>query len=896
MILSAMVFFPFAIAADAGELLTMRNAVMAAGEDWPAIEAFLDTLSPEDREYAIKTYPERLAELQEVKLLINESGANWTAGLNPIALLPPEKQPRMGSLPLPEEEEIVMVGPSKEEAEPLALPTSWDWRNAYGYDWTTPIKNQNPCGSCVAFGTLAAIESRIKIAADNPSLNPDFSEQYLISDCTTFLNCIDGWYISAGADWMTCEGTVDEACFPYQAVDTTQCYDSCFDRNSRFYTIEGWNWVCDSPSVVDVDRIKQEIISGGPIACRMRVYEDFIYYNSGIYQYQWGNYLGGHCVNIVGWGTSGGTNYWICKNSWGTTSWGTLGGWFLIKMGEVEIGTQAAAHQPKVRGKVLFYEGHVPMGDFRLSSGYSEWGNILASNGYLVHSTTENPLTANILNCYDVVIIANPSTSFSSTERGAIKDFVGQGRVIASGDGNLFYDNSIYLQDNERIAVEYVDWLASGEGGGLLVMGEWGGFSTNTAANQVANLFGLKFNQDEIIDTKRYDTNTDWPILGPKDDVEVKASCSLDISKDATVLARATSSGYTSAAFDSGSSSADGDAVEGDLGPEKISHVEESLEMEIDITPEELELTVMAAEEMPSPSDDLGAEIDGGGLEPGDMPPVGKMLPEGELTAPDEEVQVAFSPVPLAGLAFAGPIGIAAVDFGRKGEDTMGVFRPSTRKWYLDYDNNGVPDKVFAFGLNGDLAVSGDWNGDGKDTVGVFRPSTRTWYLDYDNNGVPDKVFAFGLNGDLAVSGDWNGDGKDTVGVFRPTTRTWYLDYDNNGVPDKVFAFGLNGDLAVSGDWNGDGRDTVGVFRPTTRTWYLDYDNNGVPDKVFAFGLNGDLAVSGDWNGDGRDTVGVFRPTTRTWYLDYDNDRVPDKILAYGLNGDIPVFGDWFKN
>ena len=230
------------------------------------------------------------------------------------------------------------------------------------------------------------------------------------------------------------------------------------------------------------------------------------------------------------------------------------------------------------------------------------------------------------------------------------------------------------------------------------------------------------------------------------------------------------------------------------------------------------------------------------------------------------------------------------------GQDTIGVFRSSTRTWYLDYNNDGIPDKILAYGLNGDLPVSGDWNKDGTDTVGVFRPTTRTWYLDYNNDGVPDKILAYGLNGDLPVSGDWNKDGTDTVGVFRPTTRTWYLDYNNDGVPDKILAYGLSGDLPVAGDWNNDGTDTIGVFRPTTRTWYLDYNNDRVPDKIFAFGLNGDLPVVGDWNNDGRDTVGVFRPTTRTWYLDYNNDGIPDKILAYGLNGDKPVSGDWYKN
>jgi len=40
--------------------------------------------------------------------------------------------------------------------------------------------------------------------------------------------------------------------------------------------------------------------------------------------------------------------------------------------------------------------------------------------------------------------------------------------------------------------------------------------------------------------------------------------------------------------------------------------------------------------------------------------------------------------------------------------------------------------------------------------VGVFRPSIRTWFLDYDNDGAVDKFFAYGLNGDQPVSGDWD--------------------------------------------------------------------------------------------------------------------------------------------
>jgi len=87
--------------------------------------------------------------------------------------------------------------------------------------------------------------------------------------------------------------------------------------------------------------------------------------------------------------------------------------------------------------------------------------------------------------------------------------------------------------------------------------------------------------------------------------------------------------------------------------------------------------------------------------------------------------------------------------------DSPGVFRPSERCWYLDYNNDGYVDFTTYYGLNGDLPIVGDWLGNGKDTIGVFRPSERSWYLDYNNDGYVDFTTYYGLNGDLPVTGKW---------------------------------------------------------------------------------------------------------------------------------------------
>jgi len=206
-------------------------------------------------------------------------------------------------------------------------------------------------------------------------------------------------------------------------------------------------------------------------------------------------------------------------------------------------------------------------------------------------------------------------------------------------------------------------------------------------------------------------------------------------------------------------------------------------------------------------------------------------------------------------------------DWNLDGKTDIGVFRNLTHQFYLDYNGNGVwngasVDKQYNFGITGDIPVSGDWTSDGKTEIGVFRPSTHLFYLDYNGNGVwngasVDRQYNFGISGDLPVSGDWNNDGKYEIGVFRNSTHLFYLDYNGNGAwngaaVDRSYNFGITGDIPVAGDWKGDGSAEIGVFRPSTHLFYLDYNGNGAwnnasVDRSYNFGITGDKPVTGKW-------------------------------------------------
>ena len=214
-------------------------------------------------------------------------------------------------------------------------PEKWDWRDVDGVDWTTPVRDQlqDQCGSCWAFGATSGLESCVKIWADNPNLNVDLSEQYVLScspgDC-------GGWYLSMTLNWIKRNGILSEECFPYEADDTIPCEAKCEDWQDSLFGITEYKKVKSN-----ISEIQNALLQYGPLPASMIVYEDFYPdFDGGVYQYEYGEIVFGHCVAIVGYDDTWGDEdegYWICKNSWGT-EWGE-DGWFRIAYGQCNMET-----------------------------------------------------------------------------------------------------------------------------------------------------------------------------------------------------------------------------------------------------------------------------------------------------------------------------------------------------------------------------------------------------------------------------------------------------------------------------------------------------------------------------------------------------------------------------
>jgi C1A family cysteine protease len=274
-------------------------------------------------------------EIDEIKIIsdkIKQRGHNWSAGSTSMSDLSREEQVRYLGLVVTDEEKRAISEKVKQEERLAAQmgfvfvsPSQWDWRNISKNNWTTAIKNQAGCGACVAFATVGAIESNLKIFKRSPSQKFDLSEADLFfrgcGNC-----CGTGWNFVPALRYAKSSGIPDEACFPYDGDDE----GPCTNRDQRAIKIDSWR------VIYSASQAKEWISTKGPLITGMEVYSDFFCYFDGIYVPEYGDMVGYHAVCVVGYNDV--ENCWICKNSWGT-GWGE-DGWFRIAYGECGIGSE----------------------------------------------------------------------------------------------------------------------------------------------------------------------------------------------------------------------------------------------------------------------------------------------------------------------------------------------------------------------------------------------------------------------------------------------------------------------------------------------------------------------------------------------------------------------------
>jgi len=213
------------------------------------------------------------------------------------------------------------------ETPNMRIPSSFDWRD---HGVTGPIRFQDTCGSCVAFGVIAALEvtKRVQNGLLSPEL--DYSEAQLYF-CQR-ASCDSGMDVTKALNVVQNSGVTRETCYEYDLNDRL-CLEKeigqrCLGWRDELTRIVSWQ------PIQDWQEMRWWISHNGPLVTVMSAYPDFTaYYGSGDYSKVGEIPEGGHCVSCIGYDHE--KRHWICQNSM-SEGWGEKG-YFHVKYGEVGI-------------------------------------------------------------------------------------------------------------------------------------------------------------------------------------------------------------------------------------------------------------------------------------------------------------------------------------------------------------------------------------------------------------------------------------------------------------------------------------------------------------------------------------------------------------------------------